>query len=50
MPVHVEKKNGLYRIVEADGKIAKTKNGKSRDGGGHKDKMKAFRQAGYINK
>lgn len=50
MPVHVEKKKGLNRIVEKDGSIAKTKKGKTLDGGGHMSKTKALRQVGYINK
>lgn len=50
MPVQVRKRNGKYRIVEPDGKIAKTKNGKPRDGGGHDSKKKAEIQKSKINK
>ena len=49
MPVRVEKRNRLWRIVEPSGKISKTEDGKPRDGGGHFSKEKAGRQAGAIN-
>ena len=49
MPVKIRKRRNKYRVVEAGGAIAKTKNGKPLDGGGHKSKAKAIRQAGYIN-
>lgn len=50
MPVTVRKIRGKYRIVEVGTRrIAKTPNGKAKDGGGHTDKNKALRQKGYIN-
>ena len=49
MPVKVVKRGDLFRVVEADGKIAKTENNKARDGGGHKSKAKAEAQARAIN-
>lgn len=50
MPVTVRKRGSKYRVVEkATGKIARTKQGKPRDGGGHAARNKAQRQAGYIN-
>lgn len=50
MPVIVLKRRGRYRVVEADTRrIAKTKNNKARDGGGHRSKKKAERQARAIN-
>jgi len=50
MPVQVRKIRGKYRIVLEDTrKIAKSKHGNPSDGGGHNDKAKAVRQAGYIN-
>lgn len=50
MPVKVVKRRGKYRVVEsATGRIAKTENGKARDGGGHASKDKAVRQVRAIN-
>ncbi len=49
MPVHIEKRGAKYRIVEPSGKIAKTPNGKPRDGGGHTSKEKAAAQARAVN-
>ena len=49
MPVKVLKKNNLYRVCEPSGRVAKTRLGNARDGGGHRSKAKAVRQAGYIN-
>lgn len=50
MPVIVRKMAGKYRVVEkATGRIAKTHLGTALDGGGHRGKAKAGRQAGYIN-
>lgn len=49
MPVHVRKIRGLYRVVGPDDRIEKTKLGNARDGGGHRSKAKAHRQAAYIN-
>ena len=49
MPVQVKKIGTKFRIVEGNGAIAVTKNGKPRDGGGHTLKSKAGRQASVIN-
>lgn len=51
MPVKVAKRRGKYRIVEVGSdKIAKTKNGKPVDGGGHgSNRVKAEAQAGHVN-
>ena len=49
MPVKVRKVKGKFRVVEPDGRIAKGSRGHARDGGGHVDRAKALRQAGYIN-
>lgn len=49
MPVRPEKRGNRWRIVEPDGSLATTDNGKPRDGGGHKSKGKALAQARAIN-
>ena len=49
MPVRVSKHKGIYRVVETDGGIAKTKNGNARDGGGHKSRAKAEAQVRAMN-
>ena len=50
MPVTLRKRGNKYRLVEsATGRIAKTKLGNAADGGGHRSRAKAGRQAGYIN-
>lgn len=50
MPVEVKRIHGKNRVVEqATGKIAKTHKGHARDGGGHRSKEKAQRQARAIN-
>ena len=49
MPVKAVKRGPKWRVVEADGKIAKTPQGNSRDGGGHDSEAKAKRQASAIN-
>ena len=50
MSVEVKKIGSKYRLVQ-EGKraIERTEYGVARDGGGHKSKAKALRQAGYIN-
>ena len=50
--VQVKKIAGRFRLVEVGSdRIAHTEaNNKPRDGGGHRSKAKAARQAGYINK
>ena len=53
MPVSVHRIGGKWRITEVgdDGAInlATNKRGTAVDGGGHDDRGKASRQAGYIN-
>lgn len=49
MPVKVVKKQGKFRLVEPNGRVAKTKNGRARDGGGHRSRAKAVRQARAMN-
>lgn len=50
MPVTVKKQGMKWRVCEADsGNIAKNKNGVAVDGGGHRSKEKAKRQAAAIN-
>lgn len=48
MPVKVQKQKGRYRVVERDGSPA-TSGGKAIDGGGHKTREKAERQARAVN-
>jgi len=49
MTLKVRKRNGKYRLTEMEtGRVAKNKNGKPVDGGGHEDEVKAHRQAAYI--
>jgi len=50
MPVKVAKRRGRWRIVEPDGRIAKTNKGRARDGGGHSSKAGAQAQAAAINR
>lgn len=51
MPVKTVRRGGKVRVVEAaSGKIAKTGKGRARDGGGHRSKAKAQRQARAINR
>lgn len=50
MPNKVVKKGDKYRVVEAaTGKITKNKSGTAVDGGGHKSKEGAVKQAQAIN-
>lgn len=49
MPVHVERRNGRYRLIEPNGDVAATPQGHARDGGGHASRDKAERQARAIN-
>ena len=50
MPVIVRKRRGKYRVVEvASGRIAKSRKGNASDGGGHRERGKADRQARAIN-
>jgi len=50
MPVHVVKREGKFRVVEAEsGQIAKTKAGTAADGGGHASYEAASKQAKAIN-
>lgn len=49
--VQVKKIGSKYRLVEkGTGRIARLEStGTARDGGGHRSKAKAARQAGYVN-
>ena len=49
MPVKVARREDKFRIVEGDGTIAMTAKGAARDGGGHRSRAKAERQARAIN-
>lgn len=50
MPVKCVKRGDTHRVVEAEtGRIAKSKNGEARDGGGHKSPEKCKKQARAIN-
>ena len=48
MALKVGKRGKLFRLMDGR-KIARNKYGTALDGGGHKAKAKATRQAGYIN-
>lgn len=51
MPVKVAMRGGRARVIEAgSGRIATTSKGRARDGGGHRGKAKAKRQARAINR
>jgi hypothetical protein len=50
MPVQVKRLRGKFRIVEeGTNRLARSKNDKPMDGGGHKSRVKAHRQAAHIN-
>jgi len=50
MPVIIRKRRGKFRVVEKrTERIAKTKKNNAADGGGHKTRAKADRQARAIN-
>ena len=50
MPVQVKKIGNKYRVVAAGTRaVERTQNGVARDGGGHRSRAKAERQASYIN-
>ena len=49
MPVKVARRGDKFRVVEADGTIAMGAKGAARDGGGHRSRAKAERQARAIN-
>lgn len=49
MPVSVKKIGGRYRIVSPSGAVEKNRGGTSVDGGGHRSKARAVRQARAIN-
>lgn len=47
----VRKKAGKFRVVvKGTGRIAKNRNGKARDGGGHSTFTKAAVQAGVLSR
>lgn len=48
-PPRVRKRDDKYRVIEGDSnKLCRNKKGTVMDGGGHKSKAEAERQAGYI--
>ena len=49
MPASVKRVGGKYRVVEPSGKALKNKAGGAADGGGHKSKASATKQAQAIN-
>lgn len=49
MPYSVKKRGEKYRLLDQNGRIAKTKNGKAMDGGGKKSKAAVERQMTAIN-
>lgn len=49
MPVSVQRINRMYRLTEPGGRIAKTRKGNARDGGGHFSRAAAERQARAMN-
>ncbi len=49
MPVKVMKRNGLFRVVESDGRLARSPKGRPVDGGGHDSQSQATAQARAIN-
>lgn len=50
MPVVARKRGKKYRVVEkSSGAVAKNKGGTAADGGGHRSKAKAQKQASAIN-
>lgn len=49
MPVKVARRGDKFRVVEEDGTIATGAKGAPRDGGGHRSRAKAKRQARAIN-
>jgi hypothetical protein len=49
MPVKVSKRNGKFRLVESNGRIAKNKSGTALDGGGHPSEAAAKRQQRAVN-
>lgn len=51
MPVMVAKRNGKFRVVEAEtGKIATNNAGTAVDGGGHSSRARALAQVRAINR
>ena len=49
MPVTVKKVRDKFRLIEPNGNVAKNASGTAIDGGGHKTKTKAQRQAAAVN-
>lgn len=49
MPAKVRKRGNKWRVVEPDGTLVKNSAGTPVDGGGHRSKHKAMRQASAIN-
>ena len=49
MPASVARREGLWRVIESDGKLARNKAGSLVDGGGHTSKSAAEAQVRAIN-
>lgn len=49
MPYKVQKRGDKYRLLDQNGRIAKTKTGKAMDGGGKKSKAAVEKQMTAIN-
>lgn len=49
MPVSVQKREGMFRVVEANGTLATNSAGTPVDGGGFRTEGRAERQAAAIN-
>ena len=47
MPLHIQKRNRMYRLVEPKGSLAMIR-GQPADGGGHSTREKALRQLQAI--
>jgi len=49
MPAKVRKREGRYRVVEPNGRLVRSSQGKPADGGGFNTKRNASAQARAIN-
>lgn len=50
MPASVRKRDGMFRLVEPNGKLVRNMAGTPVDGGGHTNKQQAEKQAAAINR
>lgn len=50
MPAKAAKRGSKWRVVESNGKLVRNRAGTPVDGGGHRGKAKAQRQAAAINR